>query len=75
MNNVSLILFVGTKVHYVPKYFGDDEYQNGIIKEIPEDNPGYVRVVYHCNDDWINYKDYTSALTNIQDLRPGWIEK
>ena len=30
-------------------------------------------VVYHCNDDWDNYRDYTAASTDNQELLHGWI--
>ena len=33
-----------------------------------------VRVVYHCNNDWDNYRNYTAATTNIIDLKIGWDE-
>ena len=82
INKLDLIdVFVGMKVHYQPVYYKeDDSYENGIIKEIPKfakdknSIVGYnsVRVVYHCNDDWDQYANYTSALTNLQDLKLGW---
>jgi hypothetical protein len=71
----------GQKVHYQPEHYGPDEWENGIIKEVPAFafNPGSVvgyncvRVVYHCGGNWDRYQDYTSALTNVCDLKPGWI--
>lgn len=48
--------------------------KNGIIKEIPNHTDDAVRVVYHCNNDWNDYKNYTSALTNLRDLKLGWRE-
>lgn len=64
---------VGDKVHYQPEhYVKDDKYENGMIKEIPEWSVDSVRVVYNCNEDWENFKNYTSALTNVRDLYPGW---
>lgn len=76
-------LKIGDKVHYMPDYNigkkyneetqqNEDIYENGIIKEIPEHSLDSVRVVYNCNGDWKNYKDYTSALTDIRDLYIGW---
>ena len=66
-------LAVGCKVHYVPKhYIEKGKWENGIIKEIPDATEAFVRVVYNCADDWGNYMNYTSALTNLQDLRLGW---
>ncbi len=73
-------LRVGDKVHYQPEHYGKDRWENGMIKEVPdfvtdETTPtGYnsVRVVYNCAGDWKNFKDYTSALTNINQLELGW---
>jgi len=63
---------VGDKVHYQPDYYSKDRWDNGIIKEVPENSHNHVRVVYYCNGDWDNFKKYTSALTRISDLHPGW---
>ena len=64
---------VGDKVHYMPAYkLKDNIYENGIVKEIPDNQLEYVRVVYNCCGDWKNYQNYTSALTNIRDLYNGW---
>ncbi len=65
-------LKVGDSVHYQPKHYEDDKWENGIVKEIPEHTKESVRVVYNCGDDWGNYQNYTSALTNINDLKSGW---
>lgn len=72
-------LRVGDKVHYQPAHYGSDNFENGIIKEIPsfaadESHAHFnsVRVVYNCAGDWDNYENYTSALTNIRDLKLGW---
>jgi len=27
---------------------------------------------YNCNNEWNRYKDFTSALTKIDDLKIGW---
>ena len=64
---------IGDKVYYQPKHYKpEDEYENGIVKEIPTNSLVYVRVVYNCNRDWKNYQNYTSALTDINDLYLGW---
>ena len=42
----------------------------GIVKSISDES--HVFVVYHCNEDWENYKDYTAARTQISDLTHGW---
>ena len=65
-------LCVGDKVCYQPEHYRDDEWENGIVKEIPGDQLESVRVVYNCAGDWKNYADYTSALTNSRDLYIGW---
>lgn len=71
---------VGDKVYYQPEHYKPDLYENGIVKEIPEGASNFknsilynrVRVVYHCANDWEHYQDYTSALTNLEDLNKGW---
>jgi len=63
-------LRVGDKVYYQRK--PGNKWENGIVKEIPDHSVTDVRVVYNCNGDWKNFKNYTSILTNIHDLYPGW---
>lgn len=63
---------IGDKVHYQPKHFAEDEFENGIVKNIPRHMPSVVKVVYHCNDNWHDFKEYTAASTNICDLKIGW---
>jgi hypothetical protein len=65
---------VGDKVHYQPSYYlKDDKWENGIVKEVPEHTVSSVRVVYHVRDnDWENYDQYTSAMTDCLDLKEGW---
>ena len=65
----------GDKVSYIP-YKGCEEkyYQNGIVSQL-SDIDGHVRVVYKCAEDWENFHEYTSALTNINDLKLGWNEE
>jgi hypothetical protein len=66
-------LKIGDKVHYQPDHYKEnDEWENGIIKEIPEHTFESVRVVYNCNGEWGRYQDFTSALTNLRDLNMGW---
>lgn len=62
----------GDKVHYQPEYFGSNEFENGIVKEVPEHTDEAVRVVYNCNGEWDRIDDYTSAMTSIYDLKHGW---
>ena len=64
---------VGDKVHYQPDHYKeDDQFENGIVKEIHEHSLDSIRVVYNCGGNWVNYKYYTSTLTNIKDLYPNW---
>jgi len=65
-------LRVGNKVHYQPDHYAPDEWENGMIKEIRQDRDDAVWVVYNCNGDWKHYTDYTSACTNLRDLKYGW---
>lgn len=79
-------LKIGDKVHYIPQHYKNipivdkdnniigrkDKYENGIVKEIPKISIDSIRVVYNCNGDYYNFKDYTSALTNVRDLELGW---
>jgi hypothetical protein len=64
-------LKVGDAVRYEPDHY-NGKWENGIVKETPEHTKDSVRVVYNCGNDWGNYMDYTSALTNLRDLKPGW---
>ena len=63
---------VGDKVHYQPPHYLANEFENGIIKENATHTQNAVRVVYKCNNDWLNYTNYTGALTNLSDLKSGW---
>lgn len=65
-------LKVGSKVCYQPEHYGEDKWENGIVKEIPDHTNEAVRVVYNCAGCWARFQDYTSALTNLCDLKPGW---
>ena len=57
----------GDKVSYINDYI----LEHGIIKSIDGD---YAFVVYKCNDDWDNYKDYTGVRTPISNLFLGWVK-
>jgi hypothetical protein len=63
---------VGVKVRYEPSYYSESEADNGMIKEVPPHSNDSVRVVYHCNGNWHKLENYTSALTNLRDLKLGW---
>ena len=45
---------------------GLKEEQLGRIKSW---NDTWIFVVYHCADEWDNYRDYTAAATDPNDLR------
>ena len=59
----------GTRVHYAPKF---GYRQNGIVK-CRSSYEHAVFVVYKCNGDWKNFENYTAELTDISDLKQGWI--
>ena len=66
-------LRIGDKVRYEPEHYVEiGEWENGVIKEIRENNIEGVFVVYNCNGNWKQYQNYTSALTNLHDLKLGW---
>ena len=65
-------LKTGVRVHYQPSHYENDEYENGIVKEIPSHTNQVVRVVYNCAGEWDRFMDFTSALTDIRDLQIGW---
>ena len=65
-------LRVGDKVHYQPSHYPKDKWENGMIKEIPEHTNKSIRVVYNCAGEWDNFMSYTSALTDLTDLKLGW---
>ncbi|QQO97245.1 hypothetical protein M1M30_gp144 [Maribacter phage Colly_1] len=69
-------LAIGSKVHYQPKHYkAEDKWENGMVKEIPDHTNTSVRVVYNCGGEWSRFKEFTSALTNINDLYLGWKHK
>ena len=62
----------GDKVHYT-EHSGRKPKTNGIVRGLPKEE-GYYFVVFHCNNDWDNYREYSSEYTDGRDLSPGWIE-
>jgi len=59
---------VGAKVHYTSP---NGKKENGIVKVLSK----YIAfVVYHCNNDWGNYKDYTGQSTELKALSFGWVD-
>lgn len=59
----------GQKVTYKTEF----ENEKGIVKSMS--GPDHAFVVYHCNNDWDNYEDYTGARTKLIDLEEGWGDK
>ena len=55
------------KVHYVSS---GKPALNGMVKTV---SCNRIFVVYHCAGDWVNFRNYTSQLTPIVNLRKGWI--
>lgn len=66
---------IGDKVHYRPDYLTEDMWENGMVKEIPEHTDTAIRVVFSCGGDWENFRNYTSALTDLKYLRKGWVNE
>ena len=62
-------LKIGDKVTYVPTFGPSSQ---GMVKELPADQPEKVRVVYRCNNDWDNFSDYTAELSDASRLIEGW---
>ena len=75
MENIGDILHKykkGDKVHYQPEHNAEDEWKNGIVKEIPLFTNKWVGVVYSCCLDWDNYENYDSVLTKVKHIKSGW---
>lgn len=76
---INNLISVGDRVCYEPAHYNGEKWENGIVKEIPDGFENEkslchkcLRVVYNCNGDWENFKNYTSALTHISSLKLGW---
>jgi len=67
-------LAVGDRVTFVyPLDFGGKP-SHGRVKRV--EIPGVhnaVFVVFHCNEQWDDFMNYTAQLTNLQCLRLGWL--
>lgn len=61
---------IGDKVTY-DSGFGPEK---GIVKSFPRQE-GFAYVVYRCNKDWDNFKEYTAELTAFKYLQHGWYEE
>ena len=65
---------IGDLVTYIPfEGCSEELYQNGKVKSIGSD--GHYFVVFHCNNEWDNYADYTGQLTDGKQLIKGWIDE
>ncbi len=69
MKDTSL-LYVGAEVHYQPDHYKDDQWENGLVKELRP--PDGVWVVYNCAGNWHRYTEYTGCKTHLRDLKMGW---
>jgi len=49
-------LKVGDSVYYQPEHYTDDNYENGVVKEIPN-HTSSVRVVYNCGGNGVDIKN------------------
>lgn len=64
---------IGDLVHYQPKHYIEiGRWENGVVKEIRQGCLDSMWVVYNCGGNWGNFKEYTSAKTNLRDLKLGW---
>ena len=64
-------LYVGRKVHYQSQH-NEDKWKNGIVKEARSGRNDGVWVVYHCDGKWDRFVEYTSAFTDLEDIKLGW---
>jgi len=61
----------GNQVTYLPFEEADrSSYEHGVVKEVRGHG---CFVVFNCNNDWVNYTEYTGQLCNYKDLRAGWL--
>lgn len=59
----------GDRVSFVsqPKN-GKTKYEDGRVKGMDPMDLNYCFVVYHCNGNWNNYKNYTAQRTLVSQL-------
>ena len=55
---------IGRWVEYAPRFGGSSE-----VGRIKSWNDEWVFVVYHCDNKWDEFKNYTAAATSPKDLR------
>jgi hypothetical protein len=65
---------IGDNVHYIP-FDGCDEnlIDNGKIKSFSDSGNPFV--VYHCNNEWDKWMDYTGQNTPLDRINEGWYQK
>lgn len=63
----------GDKVSYIPcEDCVPSQYEKGVVKIPCKRGENQIRVVYHCNNEWAAYEEYTSQLTPISRIKIGW---
>lgn len=65
-----LKLTVGQKVTYNSP---NGKKEKGIVKSVSPNGNGFI--VYNCNNEWDNYKNYTGQYTLTMHLTIGWDEE
>lgn len=65
-------IFIGSKVTFISQGTSKRK-EKGRVKSF-SDEKDKVFVVYKCNDDWENYKNYTGEITSLNFLELGWEE-
>lgn len=56
---------------YVNFTYPHGEVQNGRIKTLGKVS---AFVVFHCEDNWQHYQEYTGQLCDLKFLKSGWIK-
>ena len=53
-------------------YISHNGLERGIVKSTS--GPEHCFIVYHCDDRWDRYEEYTAARTRNCDIVDGWIQ-
>lgn len=59
----------GQYVHYTSSY---GSIENGRVKS---SNEKFAWVVFKCDNDWNNFKQYTGNRISLSYLTPGWVDE
>lgn len=59
----------GDKVHYIKS---EGKSENGIIQRMHPTLKNHAWIVFHCGNDWKNYKNYTGMLMSLDLVKKGW---